>query len=117
MKRALIACMAAAFVTSAAFLISYLAYHYAVGSVRFTAGGAVRIVCFTILLTHTLLGAVRVPLVLATIVPDFRSRWDLHRRLVRWTLPVWLYASVTRVLVYLMLYRWFPSAHLEALGR
>lgn len=116
-KRAHIICMASALVTSTAFLASYITYHSLVGSVKFTAEGPVRVVYFTILLTHTVLAVVVVPMVIATVVPALRRRWDRHRRLARWTLPVWLYVSITGVLVYLMLYRWFPSDHLDALGR
>jgi uncharacterized membrane protein YozB (DUF420 family) len=103
-----IACMIAALLTSIAFLVSYLIYHAHAGSVRFTAQGIVRPIYFTILLTHVLLAFVILPLVIVTVVPVFRRRWDKHRRLGRWTMPIWLYDSVTGVIVYLMLYRWFP---------
>jgi uncharacterized membrane protein YozB (DUF420 family) len=105
-----IACMVAALLTSIAFLTSYLVYHAHAGSVRFTAQGMVRPIYFTILLTHVLLAFVILPLVIATVVPVFRRRWDKHRRLGRWTMPIWLYVSVTGVIVYLMLYRWCPPA-------
>ena len=105
-----IACMVAAIVTSAAFLVSYLYYHAHAGSVRFTAQGIVRPIYFTILITHILLAFIILPLVIATVVPVFRRRWGSHTRIGRWTMPIWLYVSVTGVLVYLMLYRWFPSA-------
>jgi putative membrane protein len=108
MWRQHIACMVAALLTSTAFLVSYLIYHAHAGSVRFTATGIVRAVYFFILITHIILAFVIVPLVLATLVPVFRRRWGTHTRLGRWTMPVWLYVSVTGVLVYLMLYRWFP---------
>ncbi len=107
-----IACMIAALLTSIAFLVSYLTYHAHAGSVRFTAQGIVRPIYFTILLTHVLLAFVILPLVIVTVVPVFRRRWDKHRRLGRWTMPIWLYVSVTGVIVYLMLYRWFPPAPL-----
>jgi len=107
-----IACMIAALLTSIAFLTSYLIYHAHAGSVRFTAQGIVRPIYFTILLTHVLLAFVILPLVIVTVVPVFRRRWDKHRRLGRWTMPIWLYVSVTGVIVYLMLYRWFPPARL-----
>ena len=99
-----IACMIAALLTSIAFLTSYLIYHAHAGSVRFTAQGIVRPIYFTILLTHVLLAFVILPLVIVTVVPVFRRRWDKHRRLGRWTMPIWLYVSVTGVIVYLMLY-------------
>ena len=107
-----IACMIAALLTSIAFLVSYLTYHAHAGSVRFTAQGIVRPIYFTILLTHVLLAFVILPLVIVTVVPVFRRRWDKHRRLGRWTMPIWLYVSITGVIVYLMLYRWFPPAPL-----
>ncbi len=71
-----------------------------------------RPIYFTILLTHVLLAFVILPLVIVTVVPVFRRRWDKHRRVGRWTMPIWLYVSVTGVIVYLMLYRWFPPARL-----
>jgi putative membrane protein len=107
-----IACMAAALVTSTLFLVSYLYYHAHAGSIRFTATGPVRPVYFAILISHTILAAAVVPLVIATVIPAFRARYDRHRRLARWTLPIWLYVSTTGVLVYLMLYRWWPSAEI-----
>ncbi len=99
-----IACMTAALVCSALFLGGYLWYHAHVGSVKFTGQGPVRLLYFTILLTHTVLAALVPFLVLATVIPALRARWDRHRRIARWTLPVWLYVSVTGVLVYLMLH-------------
>ena len=105
-----IACMIAALLTSAAFLTSYLIYHAHAGSVRFTGQGLVRSIYFTILISHILLAFIILPLVIATLVPVFRRRWGSHTRLGRWTMPIWLYVSVTGVLVYLMLYRWFPPA-------
>lgn len=90
---------------SALFLVSYLVYHAQVGSVRFQGRGWVRTVYFTILLTHTVLAAAIVPLVLVTLVRALRERFDAHRRLARITFPVWAYVSVTGVVIYLMLYR------------
>src|SRR3712207_1233579 len=107
-----IACMIAALITSTAFLVSYLIYHAHAGSVRFTAQGVVRPIYFTILITHILLAFVIVPLVLLTVIPTLRRRWEKHARLGRWTMPVWLYVSITGVIVYLMLYQWFPPASL-----
>ena len=103
-----IACMIAALISSTAFLAGYLVYHAYAGSTRFTAGGIIRPIYFTILLTHVLLAFTILPLVILTLVPVFRRRWDKHRRLGRWTMPIWLYVSVTGVLVYFMLYHWFP---------
>jgi uncharacterized membrane protein YozB (DUF420 family) len=97
--------MLAAVCTSVLFLISYLTYHAQVGSVRFTKQGPIRMVYFTILLTHTILAAVIVPMVMVTLWRGLAAKYDRHRRIARWTLPIWLYVSVTGVVVYLMLYR------------
>lgn len=102
--------MLAAAATSAVFLVSYVAYHARVGSVRFTAQGPVRTVYFAILLSHTVLAVVIVPLVLRTLYLGLRRRDDPHRRIARWTAPLWLYVSVTGVVVYVMLYRLYPPA-------
>jgi uncharacterized membrane protein YozB (DUF420 family) len=99
------ACMVAAFVLSTLFLVSYLTYHYEVGSRRFTGTGTIRTVYLTILLTHTVLAALVPPLAVITLYRAFRSRFDRHVRIARWTLPIWLYVSVTGVVVYWMLYR------------
>jgi len=107
-----IACMITAITTSALFLVSYLTYHYARGgqSTLFTGQGIIRPIYFTILITHILLAFIILPLVISTVLPVFRRRWEKHKRLGRWTMPIWLYVSVTGVIVYLMLYRWFPPA-------
>jgi uncharacterized membrane protein YozB (DUF420 family) len=97
--------MLAALACSGLFLTSYLVYHFHVGSVRFQGRGPIRTVYFTILLTHTVLAAVIVPLVLMTVVPALRGRFDRHRRWARVTLPLWAYVSVTGVVIYWMLYR------------
>jgi uncharacterized membrane protein YozB (DUF420 family) len=97
--------MIAAFTTSVVFLISYLTYHAQVGSVRFTKTGPIRAVYFTILLTHTVLAVTIVPLVLITLSRGLKRQDVRHRAIARWTLPLWLYVSVTGVVVYLMLYR------------
>ena len=107
-----IACMVSALVVSAAFLACYVVYHYHVGSVKFTAQGIVRPIYYFILITHVILAAAIVPLVLMTIIPALRARFDRHRKWARITLPLWLYVSITGVIVYLMLYVWFPSAEL-----
>ena len=99
------ACMLSAFGTSSLFLISYLFYHAKVGSVPFTGEGAVRTLYFAILISHIVLAALVVPLVIVTLVRALQERFDRHRRIARWTLPIWLYVSVTGVVVYLMLYR------------
>ena len=98
------ALMLAACAVSLAFLVSYVAYHARVGSVRFAGTGWIRPVYFTVLLSHTVLAVVIVPLAARTLVLAFQKRLDAHRALARWTLPLWLYVSVTGVIVYGMLY-------------
>jgi putative membrane protein len=98
-------CMMTAFATSSVFLVCYLYYHAHVGSVRFPGQGWIRPVYFTILISHTVLAAAVVPLVLLSLTYGLRGRFDRHRRISRWTFPVWLYVSVTGVLVYIMLYQ------------
>lgn len=97
--------MIAAFCTSCAFLVSYLVYHAQVGSVRFTKQGPIRVVYFTILLTHTVLAAAIVPMILITLSRGLKRQDARHYAIARWTMPLWLYVSVTGVVVYLMLYR------------
>ncbi|MBZ5646598.1 MAG: DUF420 domain-containing protein [Acidobacteriia bacterium] len=97
--------MIAAVVSSSLFLASYLYYHAHVGSVRFTGQGWIRPVYFAILLTHTVLAAVVVPLVIVTLVRALRERFDRHKAIAKWTYPIWLYVSVTGVVIYIMLYR------------
>jgi uncharacterized membrane protein YozB (DUF420 family) len=98
-------CMLSAFGCSILFLISYLIYHFQVGSVPFKGQGWIRPVYFTILITHTILATSVVPLALITLFRAVRERFAAHRRIARWTFPIWLYVSVTGVIVYLMLYR------------
>jgi uncharacterized membrane protein YozB (DUF420 family) len=98
-------CMLAACACSTLFLISYLFYHYQVGSVPFKGAGTIRVVYFAILISHTILAATVVPLALITLSRALRERFDAHRRIARWTFPIWLYVSVTGVVVYAMLYR------------
>ena len=98
-------CMIAALVSSTLFLTSYLVYHFHVGSVPFTGRGPIRTVYFAILLTHTILAVVIVPLVAVTVTRALRERFDAHRRIARITLPLWGYVSVTGVVIYWMLYR------------
>jgi len=102
-------CQIAAVATSALFLTSYLTYHYYHGSTRFPGQGIVRPIYFTILLTHTILAAVIVPMILVTLYRALRSDFNRHRRIARWTLPLWLYVSITGVIVYLMLYQIYPA--------
>jgi len=98
------ACMIAALVTSALFLTSYLIYHYHAGSTPFPGTGWVRPVYFFILITHIILAAVVPPMALVTVWRAYKGRFEKHARLARWTLPIWLYVSVTGVVVYVMLY-------------
>ena len=97
--------MQAALACSALFLVSYLTYHAQVGSVRFRGQGPIRTVYFAILISHTILAIVIVPLALVTFVRARRGRFDRHRAIARVTLPLWAYVSVTGVVVYWMLYR------------
>jgi uncharacterized membrane protein YozB (DUF420 family) len=98
--------MLTAFGVSIAFLICYLIYHSQVGSVPYRKTGAIRTVYFTILVTHTMLAAAVPVLAIITLRRALRDDFKRHRRIARWTLPIWLYVSVTGVVVYLMLYRW-----------
>jgi putative membrane protein len=99
------ACMLAAFAASAAFLVGYLMHHARVGSVAFGGEGALRALYFAVLVPHIVLSAVVLPLALVTLWYAWRGHFVRHRRLARWTLPVWLYVSVSGVTVYWMLYR------------
>jgi uncharacterized membrane protein YozB (DUF420 family) len=99
--------MLSAFTASTLFLISYLVYHANVGSRPFPGHGAIRVVYFAILISHVVLAAVIVPMALITLLRALRERFDRHVRIARWTLPIWLYVSVTGVIVYLMLYQMF----------
>jgi uncharacterized membrane protein YozB (DUF420 family) len=98
-------CMITAFATSALFLVSYVIYHANAGSRPFQGSGPLRIVYFTILITHVTLAAAILPLSIVTLRRGLMGRYDRHVRIARWTLPIWLYVSVTGVVVYLMLYR------------
>ena len=99
--------MLAAFATSALFLVSYVIYHANAGSRPFTGQGPVRTVYFAILISHVILAAAILPLSLITLVRALRERFDRHRIIARWTLPIWLYVSVTGVIIYLMLYQFY----------
>jgi putative membrane protein len=101
--------MLSAAATSAVFLVTYLYYHAHVGSVRFPGHGPVRTLYFAILISHTILAAAIVPLVLRTLYLGLRRRDATHRRIARWTLPLWLYVSVTGVVIYVMLYRLYGA--------
>ena len=99
------ACMIAALVTSTLFLTSYVIYHSQVGSVPFRGTGLIRTIYFAVLIPHVILAAAIVPPVLITASRGLTAKYDKHRRIARWTLPLWLYVSVTGVVVYLMLYQ------------
>ena len=99
------ACMLAATACSALFLISYLVYHAQVGSVKFQGQGTIRTVYFAILLSHTVLAVVNVPLVILTLVRAFKGDRERHKKIARITLPLWIYVSITGIFVYWMLYR------------
>jgi len=98
-------CMLAALGTSAVFLVSYLIYHFNVGSVPFPGRGTIRILYFGILITHVALAAAILPLALTTAARGLAAQYDRHVRIARWTLPFWLYVSITGVVIYLMLYQ------------
>jgi uncharacterized membrane protein YozB (DUF420 family) len=100
--------MLAACATSALFLVSYLTYHYHVGSMPFRGQGWVRPLYFTILISHTILAAMIVPLTIVTLFRAWKADFVRHARLARWTWPIWMYVSVTGVIVYVMLYQLFP---------
>jgi putative membrane protein len=102
-------CQIAAVTTSTLFLASYLTYHYYHGATRFAGQGLVRPIYFSILISHTVLAVVIVPLVIVTLLRAVRQDFVRHRRIARWTLPLWLYVSVTGVIVYLMLYHIYPT--------
>jgi uncharacterized membrane protein YozB (DUF420 family) len=101
------AVMITALVSSSLFLSSYLYYHWHVGSVHFQGQGWTRPVYFSILISHTILAAVIVPMIVITLSRALRDRFDRHRAIARWTFPLWLYVSVTGVVIYLMLYQVF----------
>lgn len=109
-------CMIAAIVSSTCFLVGYVVYHVHAGEKSSGYTGWLAAIYFPILASHVLLAFVTVPLVIVTLVPAVQRRWDRHRRLGRWTMPIWLYVSVTGVFVYFMLYKWFPPSNL-ALGQ
>ncbi len=99
------ACMLTAVAVSAVFLTSYLYYHYHAGSTPFQGQGFVRTLYFTILISHTILATVILPLVIITVTFALRGQIERHRRIARWTLPLWFYVSVTGVVIYWMLYQ------------
>jgi len=104
------ACMIAAVVASLLFLGCYLYFHAMVGNIHFLGQGWARPVYFSILISHTTLAALIVPLAIITLSRGLRARYDKHRTIARWTWPLWMYVSITGVIVYFMLYRWFPHS-------
>ena len=107
-------CMLSAFGCSIAFLISYVVYHLHAGVIHFQGQGWIRPVYFTLLSTHTFLAIVIVPLAVITLSRALADKFDRHRRIARWTLPIWLYVSVTGVIVYWLLYHVYAPAGLAA---
>ena len=99
--------MILAFISSSLFLLGYLVYHYSVGTTHFTAGGVVRYIYFLILGSHTLIAVFVLPMAIVTLVLGLKGRFDRHPKVARWTFPLWLYVSVTGVLIYFMLYHFF----------
>jgi uncharacterized membrane protein YozB (DUF420 family) len=105
--------MIAAAITSGLFLVSYLTYHARAGSVRFAGTGIVRPIYFAILISHTVLAAAVPPLALTALYLGLKRRDEKHRRVARWAYPIWLYVSVTGVIVYVLLYRLYAPAGLR----
>jgi uncharacterized membrane protein YozB (DUF420 family) len=104
-------CMCLAFLSSATFLVSYVTYHARVGSVRFHGQGWIRPIYFTLLASHTILAAAIVPLAVITLSRALREQFDRHKRIARWTLPLWLYVSITGVVIYFLLYHVYAAPH------
>lgn len=102
--------LTAALGTSAAFLSCYLYYHFHAGHTRFQGPPLAKTIYFLILIPHILLAVIMVPFIIQAVFFAVRRQWARHSRITRWLMPVWLYVSVTGVLVYMMLYQWFPSA-------
>jgi uncharacterized membrane protein YozB (DUF420 family) len=102
--------MIAAVVASALFLACYVYFHAHVGNIRFLGEGVWRPIYFAVLIPHVTLAIVIVPMVIITLVRGLRARYDRHRAIARWTWPLWMYVSITGVLVYFMLYQWFPHS-------
>ena len=103
-------CMVGALITSTLFLAGYLYYHYNAGSTRFENPQWFRPIYLVILLTHTILAMAIVPMVLITVLHALRNNWESHKKIARWTWPIWIYVSITGVVIYLLLYQIFPQA-------
>ena len=106
-KRAHKRCMISAFGVSMLFFVSYLTYHYHQGATSFKGEGVIRPIYFSILISHTVLAATTVPLAIITLSRCLKETFDKHVRVARWTYPIWLYVSVTGVIIYLMLYHFY----------
>lgn len=104
------ACMIAAVASSALFLACYLDFHYHVGDIRFLGDHFWHVIYLIVLIPHVTLAIVIVPMVIITLSRGLRARYALHRAIARWTYPLWMYVSVTGVIVYFMLYQWFPHS-------
>jgi uncharacterized membrane protein YozB (DUF420 family) len=104
------ACMIAAVASSALFLACYVYFHWHVGDIHFLGEGVWRTIYLLVLIPHVTLAIVIVPMVIVTLSRGLRARYDKHRAIARWTWPLWMYVSVTGVLVYFMLYQWFPHS-------
>ena len=102
-------CMVSAFVTSTLFLVCYLTYHYHAGRTVFKDPAWFRPIYLVLLLTHTVLAVVIVPMILITLNRALKQRFDLHKKIARWTWPLWMYVSVTGVIIYILLYHRFPQ--------
>ena len=103
-------CMIAAMISSAVFLACYLFFHYEAGNILFLGQGWVRPLYFTILISHVTLAIVIVPMAIITLSRGLKARYHQHRAIARWTWPLWMYVSITGVIVYFMLYQWFPHS-------
>lgn len=103
------ACMIGAVTASIIFLISYIIYHFNVGATRFAGTGWSRPFYFTVLISHTILAVVLAPVVVVTLRRALKGDFKRHLKIARWTFPMWVYVSITGVIVYFMLYHWFPS--------
>lgn len=101
------ASMVIALLFSAAFLGCYLYYHFTIGHVKFAGQGMSRPIYFALLLTHIPLAVLNLPMIIMTVIPAVRQRFDKHRRMAKWTLPIWIYVSVTGIIIYMMCYVWF----------
>lgn len=106
-RKAHIASMTIALIFSTIFLGCYLYYHFHAGHVQFAGSGLSRPIYFALLLTHIPLAVINLPMIIMTVVPALRNRFDKHKRMAKWTVPIWLYVSVTGVIIYFMCYVWF----------